>query len=86
MPAGAKPRRFFVFQPERIDWWATAVQIVANLIGSVAFGVSAAAWYLNLVTGQVRDADRSSLGTFVRAVCFLVGALLLLPERTEGVT
>jgi hypothetical protein len=38
------------------------------------------------VTGQLRNPDLSSLGTFVGAVCFLVGALLLLLERTEGVT
>jgi len=44
------------------------------------------AGYLNPVTGQVRNGDRSSLGTFVGAVCFLVGALLLLPERTEELT
>jgi hypothetical protein len=142
-------RRFFVFQPRRIDWWATAVQLagtlyfnvstgnavrvdltaqaahqhvwrpdavgsicflvasalawfevchgwaawrprslswwitLVNLIGSVAFGVSAVAGYINPATGQLRNAERSNLGTLVGAVCFFVGALLLLPERTE---
>jgi hypothetical protein len=56
---------------------------LANLAGSVAFGISAAAGYINASTGQLKNADRSSLGTFVGAVCFLVGALLLMPERTE---
>ena len=145
----AARRRFFVFQPRRIDWWATAVQLVgtlyfnvstgnalrvdltaqathqhvwrpdavgsicflvasalawfevchgwaawrprpwswwitlANLIGSVAFGVSAVAGYINPATGQLHNAERSNLGTFIGAVFFLVGALLLLPERTE---
>jgi hypothetical protein len=149
---GVKRRRFFVFEPHRIDWWATAVQLAGtlffniscgnalradlttqatdqlvwrpdafgsicflvasalawfevchgwvawrprlwswwitllNLAGSVAFGVSAVAAYVNPVTGQLRNADRSYLGTFVGAVCFFVGALLLLPERTEGVS
>ena len=147
--AGRSRRRFFVFQPRRIDWWATAVQLVgtlyfnvstgnavradltakaanqhvwrpdavgsvcflvasalawfevchgwaawrprswswwitlANLIGSVAFGVSAVAGYINPDTGQLLNAERSNLGTFVGAVCFFAGALLLLPERTE---
>ena len=146
---GLTHRRFFVFQPRRIDWWATAVQLVgtlffniscgnalranltaqaahqhvwrpdafgsvcflvastlawfevchgwlawrprswawwitlANLAGSLAFGVSAVAGYINPSTGQLNNADRSTVGTFVGAVCFFVGALLLLPERTE---
>jgi hypothetical protein len=54
-----------------------------NLIGSVAFGASAVAGYIDPATGQVHNAERSNLGTFIGAVCFFVGALLLLPERTE---
>jgi hypothetical protein len=146
---GATPARFFVFQPGRIDWWATAVQLAGtlffnlscgnalrvnltseaasqhvwrpdalgsicflvasalawfevchgwvawrprmwswwitllNLTGSVAFGISAVAGYIDPATGQLSNAERSNLGTFVGAVCFLAGALLLLPERTE---
>jgi hypothetical protein len=142
-------RRFFVYQPGRIDWWATAVQFVGtlyfnvscgvamaanlsaqaahqhvwrpdaigsvcflvssvlswyevchgwaawrpaswswwitlvNLIGSIAFGVSAVAGYVNPVTGQVHNAGRANTQTLIGAVCFLIGALLLLPERTE---
>ena len=145
-PAG---RRFFVYQPRRIDWWATAIQLagtvyfnvstaaaiyadlsaqaahhhvwrpdaigsacflvasalawfeachgwtawrprswawwitLVNLLGSIAFGVSAVAGYISPVTGQLRNAERANLGTLVGAVCFLAGALLLLPERTE---
>lgn len=30
-PAGGPRRRFFVFQPLRIDWWATAVQLAGTL-------------------------------------------------------
>jgi hypothetical protein len=142
-------RRFFAYQPRRIDWWATAVQLAGtlyfnvstgvamganltaqaahqhvwrpdavgsvcflvasalawyevchgwaawrprswswwitllNLLGSIAFGVSAAAGYISPVTGDIRNAERANLGTLVGAVCFLVGAVLLLPERTE---
>ena len=41
------------------------------------------AGYISPATGELRNAERANLGTFVGAVCFLVGALLLLPERTE---
>jgi hypothetical protein len=145
-------RRFFVYQPGRIDWWATAVQLVGtlyfnvstgfamvtdlsaqtahqhvwgpdaigsvcflvssvlawyeachgwaawrprsyswwitlvNLIGSIAFGVSAVAGYINPVTGQVHNVARANTQTLIGAVCFLIGAVLLLPERTEEVS
>jgi hypothetical protein len=45
--------------------------------------VSAVAGYINPATGQLLNAEKSNLGTLIGAVCFLVGALLLLPERTE---
>jgi hypothetical protein len=50
----------------------------------VAFGVSAVAGYISPATGQLRNAERSNLGTLIGALCFLAGALLLLPERTES--
>jgi hypothetical protein len=54
-----------------------------NLLGSIAFGVSAVASYIIPATGELRNAERANLGTLVGAVFFLIGALLLLPERTE---
>ena len=41
------------------------------------------AGYINPVTGEVHNAARADTQTFIGAVCFLIGALLLLPERTE---
>ena len=150
-PHGLNPahRRFFIYQPGRIDWWATAVQFVGtlyfsvscgvamaanlsattahqhvwrpdaigsvcflvssvlswyeachgwaawrptswswwitlvNLLGSIAFGISAVAGYINPVTGQVHNAGRANTQTLIGAICFLIGAVLLLPERTE---
>jgi hypothetical protein len=67
------------WRPRSWSWWIT----LANLLGSVSFGISAAAGYINPVTGQVRDAARADTQTLIGAVCFLIGALLLLPERTE---
>ena len=54
-----------------------------NLLGSVAFGVSAIAAKVVSGSGAPRNVELVNLGTFVGALCFLVGALLLLPERTE---
>jgi hypothetical protein len=145
-------RRFLVYQPRRIDWWATAVQLagtlyfnvstgvatvtdlsaqaahrhvwrpdaigsvcflvssalawyevchgwvawrprawswwitLTNLVGSIAFGISAVAGYVNPVTGEVHNATRADTQTLIGAVCFFVGAVLLLPERTEEVS
>src|SRR5215470_10288121 len=67
------------WRPRSWSWWITLL----NLLGSIAFGVSAVAGYISPVTGELRNAERANLGTFVGAVCFLAGALLLLPERTE---
>jgi hypothetical protein len=53
---------------------------VANMVGSVAFGVSAIASYVVPASGDVWNAELSNLGTFAGAVCFLIGAILLLPR------
>ena len=67
----------FKWRPASISWWITAL----NLVGSVAFGVSAIASYVK-PNGQLVSLALTNLGTFVGAVCFLAGAILLLPERT----
>jgi len=70
------------WRPRSWSWWITLL----NLIGSIAFGVSAVAGYINPVTGQVYNAGRADTQTLIGAVCFLIGAVLLLPERTEQVS
>jgi hypothetical protein len=67
----------FAWRPSSISWQITAL----NLAGSVAFGVSAIASYVTS-SGQLLSEALTNLGTFVGAVCFLAGAILLLPERT----
>jgi len=42
--------------------------------GSIAFGVSAVAGYINPVTGQVHNAGRADTQTLIGALCFLIGA------------
>jgi hypothetical protein len=70
----------FAWRPRQLSWWITLL----NLVGSVAFGVSAVASYVK-PNGELVSLVWTNLGTFVGAVCFLAGALLLLPERTAGV-
>lgn len=69
----------FGWRPDDLSWWITLL----NLVGSVAFGVSAVASYVK-PSGQLVSVALTNLGTFVGALCFLVGAILLLPERTTS--
>ena len=66
------------WMPGDVSWWIT----VGNLVGSLAFGVSAVASKF-VGSGQLRNSDWATLGTFFGAVCFLGASLLLLPERTR---
>ena len=67
----------FAWRPSSLSWWITTL----NLTGSVAFGVSAIASYVK-PNGQFVSLALTNLGTFVGALCFLAGGVLLLPERT----
>ena len=57
------------------DWWIAAL----NLLGSVAFGVSAVASLIEPSTMEPVSAGISNIGTAIGGCCFLAGALLLLP-------
>ncbi|MCB0876776.1 MAG: YrhK family protein [Solirubrobacterales bacterium] len=50
-----------------------------NLLGSIAFGVSAVASYVVPATGDVLALGASNFTTAFGAGCFLAGAILLLP-------
>jgi hypothetical protein len=54
---------------------------VINLAGCVAFGISAVASYVVPSTGTALDLAAANAWTSFGALCFLVGALLLLPAR-----
>ncbi len=71
----------FAWRPDDISWWITLL----NLVGSIAFGGSAIASYVK-PNGQLVSLALTNLGTFVGAICFLVGGILLLPERTASAT
>jgi hypothetical protein len=63
--------------PRTNDWWAAWW----NMIGSIAFGVSAAASRVVTDSGTLRNAELTNLGTFAGAVCFFVAALIVMPRR-----
>jgi len=54
-----------------------------NLLGSIAFGVSAVGAYVSPETGTLVSMFWANLGTFIGALCFLVAALL--SRRSIGV-
>ncbi|OBB34994.1 hypothetical protein [Mycobacterium sp. 852002-51961_SCH5331710] len=58
------------------DWQAEWI----NLVGCLAFGVSAAGAYVS-GSGVTEDAKLANVGTFVGALCFLAAALLVLPRE-----
>jgi hypothetical protein len=62
-----------------LSWWIS----LFNLLGSVAFGISAIGAYISPTTNLTLDPFIMNLGTFIGAICFFIGALLLLPERTS---
>jgi hypothetical protein len=65
-------------RPPRTRGWTIAF---VNLLGCVAFAVSAVGAYVVPSSGDVRDLAAANAGTVIGAACFLVGALLLLPSR-----
>jgi hypothetical protein len=73
-------RRVSRSAPRDADWWAAWL----NLIGSIAFGISAVASYTIVGSDTLVNAQKANLGTFVGAICFLAGAVLILPRRSSS--
>ncbi len=67
------------WKPQRDLGWAISV---LNLVGSVAFGVSAVAARYLRSAGEVANLALVNIGTFAGATCFLVGAALLPVESS----
>jgi hypothetical protein len=60
-------------------------RIVAfNVLGSIAFGVSAIASYTEPSSGEAVSARTTNAGTTLGAICFFVGALMLMPEAARA--
>ena len=67
--------RFLSYRPRSLPWCIAWV----NMIGSILFMASALASYVLPGTGDVVDVRLSVAGTLLGAVCFLIGAALMLP-------
>jgi hypothetical protein len=64
-------------RPRRTHAWRIAA---VNLAGCVAFGIAAVAAYVVPSTGSALDLAAANSWTALGGLCFLVGAVLLLPE------
>ncbi len=73
--------RFFSYQPRSLPWRIAWL----NMVGSIFFMASAIASYVLPSTGEMIDVPWSLAGTLIGAVCFLVGAALLLPAWAHDV-
>ena len=71
--------RWFCFRRRSLPWKIVAL----NLLGSIAFGISAVASLVEPSSGEPLSAHLANAGTSVGAVCFLLGALLLMPEAAN---
>lgn len=68
--------------PPRRDWcWWIAW---LNLLGSLAFGISAITGFFLPQSGQVLSLAGTNLFTFLGAICFFLGAFFLLPEMVQS--
>jgi hypothetical protein len=66
------------WKPGSLSWWITFI----NFLGCVAFIISALFAFVPPKAPGFDAATISVLFTFIGAVCFLVGSLLMLPEAS----
>jgi cadmium resistance protein CadD (predicted permease) len=67
--------RFLSFRPRSLPWHIAWL----NMIGSILFMFSALASYVLPTTGEFINSQFSLAGTLLGAVCFFLGAILMLP-------
>ena len=63
-----------------VTWWI----IWINLLGSAFFQISAIASYINIGNGEVLDGTLALQQTLYGAICFFIGAYLLIVEMKES--
>ena len=68
--------RWLCWRHRSLSWKIVAL----NLLGSIAFGASAVASLIEPSTGQAVSARIANAGTSLGGLCFLAGAVLLMPE------
>ena len=65
-----------LWDPQSRTWWPAWL----NMIGSIAFGISALGAYVVPDSGELANATAADAGTFIGALCFLAGALVMRPR------
>jgi YrhK-like protein len=73
-------RRWFCVRARSLSWRIAAL----NLVGSIAFGVSAVTSLIEPSTQEPVSAAIANAGTAVGALCFLAGAVMLVPEAPQA--
>ena len=73
--------RLLSWQPRDITWWIVNI----NMLGSIAFGISAVYALVLPDTADLLSAWAVNFWTLLGAICFLVGAYLLLPELRKNI-
>ncbi|WP_431816313.1 hypothetical protein [Gordonia jacobaea] len=66
------------WNPGDVSWWSGQI----NLLGCIAFGVSAVGAYIT-PDGNTVDNVLANSCTFIGAVCFFVASMIVLPRRTS---
>ena len=66
---------------ERTREWRIAI---VNLAGCVLFGLSTIASYVVPATGDVLALAAANVATSLGALCFLIGAVMLLPDSRDA--
>ena len=68
--------RWVCLRNRTLSWWIVAL----NMSGSIAFGIAAVASLVEPSSGLPLSARISNGGTALGGLCFLIGALALMPE------
>jgi predicted membrane protein len=72
--------RWFCIRARSLSWRIAAL----NLVGSIAFGVSAVTSLIEPSTQEPVSAAIANAGTAIGALCFLAGAVMLVPEAAQA--
>ena len=64
---------------QEIGWWIVAV----NQVGSVLFFLAGVAAYTRPATSTAIDLDVANWGTFLGAVCFVIGGVVQAFDKPE---
>lgn len=72
--------RLWCWNPDSREWRIAGI----NMVGSIAFGISAVGARVILSTGDLNNATVANSFTFIGAVMFFIGAVLLIPAASSA--